>query len=98
MNSSPWMIFVLFIIHIAGILFLLINSIYSLFNRKTKRQKGNCCKIGSDLTFILLFLYHTSLIILALFSALLCQFVEDWKEDIVQNNRTCVFDSKNYFN
>ena len=91
MKSSPWMIFVLFIIHIAGILFLLINSVYSLFNRKTKRQKGNCCKIGSDLAFTLLFLYHTSLIILALFSALLCQFVEDWKEKIAQNNLVDIF-------
>ena len=91
MKSSPWMIFALFIIHIAGILFLLINSVYSLFNRKTKRQKGNCCKIGSDLAFTLLFLYHTSLIILALFSALLCQFLEDWKEKIAQNNLVDIF-------
>ena len=80
MNSSPSLIFVLVIIHIGGILFLLINSMYPLCNRKSKRQKGNCCKIGSDLAFILLFLYHTLLNVLELFIAFLCQFVEYWKE------------------
>ena len=86
MNSSPSLIFVLVIIHIGGILFLIINSMYPLCNRKSKRQKRNCCKIGSDLAFILLFLYHTSLNILELCIAFLCQFVEYWKEKFSQNN------------
>ena len=91
MNSSPSLIFVLVIIHIGGILFLLINSMYPLCNRKSKRQKGNCCKIGSDLAFILLFLYHTSLNVLELIIAFLCQFVEYCKENVSQNNLVDTF-------
>ena len=72
---------------------------YPLCNRKSKRLKRKCCKIGSDLAFILLFLYHNSLNILELFIALLCQFVGYWKEKVSPKNLvdTCLISaSVNY--